>query len=56
MRIELGGVPMLGSPLHMSATPVRYERPPPQLGEHTDEVTRQYGLDPALLRSQGAIR
>jgi crotonobetainyl-CoA:carnitine CoA-transferase CaiB-like acyl-CoA transferase len=56
MRIELGGVPMLGSPLHLSATPVRYERPPPQLGEHTDEVTRQYGLDPALLRSQGAIR
>jgi crotonobetainyl-CoA:carnitine CoA-transferase CaiB-like acyl-CoA transferase len=26
----------------MSATPVRYRRPPPRLGEHTDEVLEQF--------------
>jgi len=34
-------VPLIGSPIKMSATPVRYRRPPPRLGEHTDEVLEQ---------------
>jgi crotonobetainyl-CoA:carnitine CoA-transferase CaiB-like acyl-CoA transferase len=33
-----GQVELLGSPLKMSETPVRYRRPPPRLGEHTREV------------------
>ena len=28
----------VASPIRMSATPVVYDRPPPALGEHTDEV------------------
>jgi len=28
----------VASPIRMSATPVAYDRPPPALGEHTDEV------------------
>ncbi len=32
------GVPMLGSPLHLSATPVSYNRPPPLCGEHNAEI------------------
>lgn len=56
MRIELGGVPLLGSPLHLAATPVHYRRPPPRLGEDSDAIARQYGMDPAWLRQQGAIR
>ena len=31
-------MPLVGSPIKMSATPVRYGLPPPRLGEHTDEV------------------
>ncbi len=43
MRIELphalaGALPLVGSPLDLSATPVEYRRAPPLLGEHTDEV------------------
>jgi len=56
LRIELAGVPMIGSPLNLSATPVHYQRPPPHLGEHSDEIARHYGLDPAVLRANGAIR
>ena len=35
-----GGQPvdMIGNPIKMSGTPVSYRRPPPTLGEHTDEV------------------
>jgi crotonobetainyl-CoA:carnitine CoA-transferase CaiB-like acyl-CoA transferase len=43
MRIEMdhpaaGPVPLVGSPLRFSDTPVEYRLPPPQLGEHTDAV------------------
>jgi len=36
---------LVASPMKFSATPVQYRRPPPLLGEHTDEVLRDYGLD-----------
>jgi crotonobetainyl-CoA:carnitine CoA-transferase CaiB-like acyl-CoA transferase len=52
-------VPLIGSPIKMSATPVRYRRPPPRLGEHTDEVLEQFlGLAAAertALRQAGII-
>jgi crotonobetainyl-CoA:carnitine CoA-transferase CaiB-like acyl-CoA transferase len=43
MRMDLphplaGTVPQVGTPLHFSATPLVYERPPPLLGEHTRTV------------------
>jgi crotonobetainyl-CoA:carnitine CoA-transferase CaiB-like acyl-CoA transferase len=38
MRHPDGEAPLIGSPLKLSETPVRYRRPPPRLGEHTDEV------------------
>lgn len=56
MRIELGGIPMVGSPLKLSASPPRLERAPPRLGEHSDEIARAHGFDPARLRADGAIR
>ncbi|MFL9903157.1 CaiB/BaiF CoA-transferase family protein [Paraburkholderia fungorum] len=37
-RYEAGGPMLLGNPLKLSATPVRYARTPPRLGEHTSEV------------------
>jgi crotonobetainyl-CoA:carnitine CoA-transferase CaiB-like acyl-CoA transferase len=33
-------LPGVASPLRFSRTPVRYDRAPPRLGEHTDEVLR----------------
>lgn len=34
----LGTIPVIANPVKFSATPVRYERPPPLLGQHTDEI------------------
>jgi len=33
-----GSVDLIASPIGMSETPVSYRRPPPTLGQHTDEV------------------
>jgi crotonobetainyl-CoA:carnitine CoA-transferase CaiB-like acyl-CoA transferase len=55
LRIELphavaGTVPGVANPIRMSASPVAYDRGPPVLGEHTDEVFAQWlGLDAAAL-------
>ena len=35
-----GDLPLVSSPLKLSATPVRTDLPPPMLGQHTDEVLR----------------
>ncbi len=56
MKIEMphahaDALPMVASPLRLSATPVQYQRPPPQLGEHTDEVLREFGFDEALIEA-----
>ena len=37
----IGELPLVGSPLKMSATPVEYRLPPPLMGEHTDQVLRE---------------
>ena len=38
---EIGDLRLVGSPLKFSETPVDYYRPPPRLGEHTEEVFRE---------------
>jgi glutaryl-CoA transferase len=54
-----GEVAVLGIPFRMSATPPSIRRPPPALGQHTDEVLRQeLGYDAeriAALRRDGVI-
>jgi len=64
MQLELphplaGSVPLVASPMKLSATPVRYDRPPPTLGQDTDEVlTAILGLDDdeiAGLREDGVV-
>lgn len=51
--------PLIGSPLKMSGTPVSYRRPPPTLGQHTDEVLEaMLGLgdrERQALREKGII-
>ena len=56
MRVDVGGVPMVGSPMKLSASPPRLDRPPPRLGEHSDQIALAYGFAPAALRAAGAIR
>jgi crotonobetainyl-CoA:carnitine CoA-transferase CaiB-like acyl-CoA transferase len=41
---QAGSLPLVASPLNLSATPVQYQRPPPGLGEHADELLRELGL------------
>ena len=44
IRVELphpyGSAPSVASPVRLSATPPRYHRAPPLLGEHTEEILR----------------
>lgn len=47
LRVELphplaGVVPQVASPIRLSATPVEYRQAPPLLGEHTEQVLRQW--------------
>jgi crotonobetainyl-CoA:carnitine CoA-transferase CaiB-like acyl-CoA transferase len=53
-----GTVPLVGSPLKLSATPVEPPRAPPLLGQHTVDLLREAGFgddEIALLRERGAI-
>lgn len=42
-----GEIRLVASPIKLSATPVQYRRPPPLLGQHTDELLREFGLEAA---------
>lgn len=47
MKIDLphtlaGSVPLVANPIRLSGSPVAYQRPPPLLGEHTQEVLAQW--------------
>ena len=64
LRIELphplaGRVPLVASPIRLSATPVEYRLAPPLLGEHTEQILGELlGLDAeriAALRRTGVI-
>lgn len=52
-------VPLVSNPVEFSATPAVYERAPPLLGEHTDDVLRDWlgysGEAIDALRDKGAI-
>ena len=39
-RPDLGAIRNIGNPIKLSRTPYSINRPPPKLGEHTDEVLR----------------
>lgn len=54
-----GVLRMLGTPLKLSAQPASIRRPPPVLGQHTDEVLAEAGYPAACiaeLREAGVIR
>ncbi|MGH8636120.1 MAG: CaiB/BaiF CoA transferase family protein, partial [Burkholderiales bacterium] len=64
LRVELahpvaGRLPLVANPIKYSRTPIRYEDPPPLLGQHTDDVLRNLleksETELAALRTRGAI-
>jgi crotonobetainyl-CoA:carnitine CoA-transferase CaiB-like acyl-CoA transferase len=49
---------LVSSPMKLSQTPVQLRRPPPLLGQHTDEVLAELGFDQAQrqrLREEGVL-
>lgn len=53
-----GRIPQIGFPVKFSDTPGAITRPPPVLGEHTDEILGELGYtadDIGRLRAQGAV-
>ena len=56
----IGALPLVGSPLKMSATPVDYRFPPPLMGEHTEDILRDvlgYSDEKVKeLRDRGCVR
>lgn len=53
---SLGKVPLVASPIRMSATPVDVYQAPPEIGQHTDEILAELGYsdeERAALRAAG---
>ncbi|QXZ10245.1 CoA transferase [Comamonas sp. Y33R10-2] len=54
----IGRIATVANPMRLSATPITYRSAPPTLGQHTDEVLRELGLDQqaiAALRTQNVV-
>jgi len=64
VKIELehaaaGKLPLVASPMRFSATPLAYRLPPPLLGEHTDQILKEFlklgDTEIARLRADGIV-
>jgi crotonobetainyl-CoA:carnitine CoA-transferase CaiB-like acyl-CoA transferase len=53
---SIGKARSIRNPIRMSETPIRYRRPPPILGEHTDAILTELGTAPEEIRVLRAER
>ncbi len=52
----LGDITLVGSPVHLSNAPLEVRHAPPRLGQHTEEIIREFGLNDTLKdTSKGTI-
>jgi crotonobetainyl-CoA:carnitine CoA-transferase CaiB-like acyl-CoA transferase len=54
--LEVDGIPMVASPLKLSESPVSYHQAPPQLGEHSQAILTEIGLDYGYYAAQGVVK
>jgi crotonobetainyl-CoA:carnitine CoA-transferase CaiB-like acyl-CoA transferase len=57
-HVAAGTIRVLGTPLKLSATPASIRTPPPALGQHTDAILADAGLNAteiAALRHAGVV-
>ena len=54
--LELDGIPLVASPLKLSDSPVRYHQAPPQLGEHSQAILAEIGLDYGHYAALGVVK
>jgi len=52
----IGAVKSIANPVKLSGTPVVYRLPPPRLGEHTEAILAELGMEEEIrtARAQGA--
>ena len=58
MRLDIGAVPQVASPMRFARSPLAYHLPPPRLGEHSAEILRELGMGDAeieALRKDGVL-
>ena len=54
--LEVDGIPLVASPLKLSDSPVHYHRAPPQLGQDSQTILSEIGLDYAHYAALGVVK
>ena len=54
--IRIDGIPLVASPLKLADSPVNYHQAPPQLGEHSQAIMQEVGMDYAHYAAQGVVK
>lgn len=54
--LEVDGIPLVASPLKLSDSPVNYHRAPPQLGQDSQAILSEIGLDYAHYAALGVVK